>query len=265
MPKIDHTRPNVPGKMSLGLVPSDMAISNARVAQTLVATKARFGVAVATQASTTQLVAAQVDSAVLHTDEVVATDLNVSGTLAASDVVADTETVTTLDATLVEAGDVTTSATSLTTLNATDVTVTGTITAAALTQAFEGMLFMAGDDTDFAYWISPIVVGYGDVGEHASTDELPFGVFFLPRDITITSFRGNSICITDAVPMTFSLVYGSDINDVTTLVFPASTVTNDSFVHTGSVNIPAGSFLSVYFSGPGNAVETYNSWVVHYH
>ncbi len=245
--------------MSLGFVSSDLATSNARVSQILTAGTARVGTLSAGSVDVDQLVTDAVDASVCNVDALDALTATVT-TLNATDVQTDTETVGTLTATTLNTTDLNVSETlTAGTVEAVDVNVSGTLIG-PLPKTFVGMLRNTGDGDPFDLYVVPNDSISLDGAVQASTDNQ--GTFCVPIDITITSFEGNS---TGGVPMTFNLLYGTADNNVTTPVFPASTVTDATFSQTGSVEVQARSFLSVQFSGDGNADQTYNSWVITYH
>lgn len=246
--------------MATGLVPSDTAVSNARVSQLITAGTARFGTLNGDVLDVDQVIANNIDTTLCQTNTVNALTTTVT-TLHATDVQTDTETVGTLTATALTTDALNASGTvDATTVNAVDLTVTGTLIASAFSTAFVGMLKNTGDGNAFDFYVAPNVLLFADGSGQPSTQ--PQATFFLPTSITITSFSGTSV---GAVFMTFNLVYGSTQATVTTPVFAPSTVNNDSFAHTGSVTLPANSFLSVQFTGLGNANLTYNSWSIGYH
>lgn len=266
--------------MSFGLVPSDLATSNARVAQNLVATNARFGSLTATDFLTDRITTAVVDTGTLNATDVSATDATVTN-LTATDIKTDTETVTTLDATTVNAGDVTASGTvTATTATVTNLTAavihagnliaTGTVGANRLEavefpQNMVGSVRLTGANVNPTnYFTVPIqmVVNNTDVNLPNQT----FGTLYLPQAITVVAFEGSSASA-PALAVTATLVYVADpaVAGSPTAVFPSSTVTNATWSRTGSVTVPAGQYLSVRFEALTNAAVTYNSWTIKYY
>lgn len=261
--------------MSLGLVPSDIATSNARVAQNLVATNARFGTLTTTDLVTDRVTTAVVDTSVLNATEVVATTETV-GTLTADSITADTGNVTALTtAGLTCTGNATISGGLGVEGNAGVIgdlvvqgsaQVNGTITAAGFPHSMTGQFTCVSDGKTalFDYYVNPGFMDFNDVV--VNTTRSQHAVWCVPRDITVTGLEVRSTGIDGAaVQVTLGMVYGTDIDAVNLTVFSSQGCTNSGYTRTGSVAIPAGSFMAMHFSGSASAATTYNSWIMTYY
>lgn len=268
--------------MSLGLVASDLAASNARVAQTVVGTDARFGTLTAAQLLTDRVTVATLDTSVLTTTDLVAANVDL-GTLTATDVQTDTETVDTLTATTVHATTVDATGTLLvptlgvtaangTTINATTVTVDDTVDANRLEavvfrQTMLGSLRSTGEGkSSVDIYVAPIQLSVLNVDSNSPN----FGTnatLYLSRSVNILSFAGQSASVTTPVAVTVTLVYAATPAGVATgsTVFLPQTVTNAAWSVTGNVTIPAGNYLSVRYTSGSTSFTTYNSWVIQYY
>lgn len=144
--------------------------------------------------------------------------------------------------------------------------IQGTLTADGFPTTLQGQYNCVSDGkvATFDYYVNPGFMDFNDAVQNTPTGQ--HAVWCVPRDITITKLEARSTGIDGAaVAITMGLVYGADINAVNSPVFGNGTVTNAGFVRTGLTEIPAGSFLAMYFSGLNSAGTTYNSWTVTYH
>ena len=227
------------------------------------------GTLTTTDLVTDRVTTAVVDTSILNATEVVATTETV-GTLTADSADVGSLTAGTLTCT----GNATVSGGMIVNGNSAVAgelhvigpgTFDGTITAEGFPHTLTGQYNAVSDGKTalFDYYVNPGFMDFNDAV--ANTTAGQHAVWCVPRDITVTKVEARSTSVGTGISVTFGLVYGADLGAVTTPVFSAGICNNSGYVRTGSTAVPAGSFLSMYFSGVNTAGTTYNSWIVTYY
>ncbi len=154
-----------------------------------------------------------------------------------------------------------------TTVNATTINAT-TVNATTFPSVMCGSAFVSLDaDTTLDVYVNPnsniLVAG------HLQPATTVDAVWFTPSAITVTAFRIGNANVPIANAIGVSLEYGSALGSVTTTVFPLVQLTNATSSQTGSVTIPAGSYIGVHLSitAPQAAITaTINTgWIITFH